>query len=709
MHMTKNSFSISKRLSLGFSAVLLLLMLTAGYGITQIIGLGKTFESFGTRSGEAVAASDLGQDLMSLQASIVRLAALNTHANQVEVQTNYARFRTNVERNADKSGIVALSRATREMEELVSGPESLAAIQNQVDAARANVSQAASQMSETVASMTRRVDQIGDVPAVAVVQDRVLKARMLIRSYQFTGSADEIGDALAALRDAERKFDQFDRMDSALAQNPLIQEGRKDLAIMFEGLYKIRSAIILREKSTARAMELGTQVAEALETGRTRTLNAMTATGAETKNVVDNAFWRSLTLAGTTVIIGVALAILIARSISTPIRKMTTAMRKLSEGHLETVVPGTGRRDEIGAMAVAMQFFKDAAIERQLIEATAAAQRQADADARHRIEAAAAEQAIAGERSFVIAKFGAGIRRLANGDFSLRMEEEMPGEYERLRHDFNEAVGQLSETIRAVSESANAIDWGSREISQGSDDLSKRTEQQAASLEQTAAALDELTANVSHSSKRADEARGVSQLANLHAAESARVVANTVDAMGKIAQSSVQISNIIGVIDEIAFQTNLLALNAGVEAARAGDAGKGFAVVAQEVRELAQRSATAAKEIKDLIRNSNNDVESGVELVRQTGEVLRTIEEQIVTVNQHMSAIATSAKEQSVGLAEINGAVNQMDHVTQQNAAMVEQTNAASATLAVEASRLRSLVAGFTFYDDHKPAVRRVA
>ena len=165
--------------------------------------------------------------------------------------------------------------------------------------------------------------------------------------------------------------------------------------------------------------------------------------------------------------------------------------------------------------------------------------------------------------------------------------------------------------------------------------------------------------------------------------------------MEDIERSSSEIATIIGVIDEIAFQTNLLALNAGVEAARAGEAGKGFAVVAQEVRELAQRSAKAAKEIKELSRNSSVEVQSGVRLVSETGDALKTIEGYIVTVNQHMDAIATSAREQSVGLAEVNSAVNQMDQVTQQNAAMVEESNAASATLASEAQRLRELIAQF--------------
>lgn len=287
------------------------------------------------------------------------------------------------------------------------------------------------------------------------------------------------------------------------------------------------------------------------------------------------------------------------------------------------------------------------------------------------------------------------LAQLAQGNLTHRITAEFPAKTAGLRSDFNETAAKLQETLNAVSVAASGILSGSSEISTSSDDLSRRTEQQAASLEETAAALDQITVNVANSSKRTEEARSVAVQANTSAAQSGKVVANAVDAMHKIEQSSNEISNIIGVIDEIAFQTNLLALNAGVEAARAGEAGKGFAVVAQEVRELAQRSAKAAKEIKDLIRNSSAEVQSGVTLVSETGEALKTIETYIVTINQHMDSIATSAREQSVGLAEVNTAVNQMDQVTQQNAAMVEESNAASATLAEEAGRLNQLISQF--------------
>ncbi|MGZ2426289.1 methyl-accepting chemotaxis protein [Rhizobium laguerreae] len=299
------------------------------------------------------------------------------------------------------------------------------------------------------------------------------------------------------------------------------------------------------------------------------------------------------------------------------------------------------------------------------------------------------------ERVQAVNAIGAALARLAQGDLSFTLDDPFAEDFEGLRRTMNEALSQMRNTLGAVAQSTSQIDTGTREISQSAEDLSRRTEQQAASLEETAAALDQITVNVANAAKRADEARHAASTASNNAEQSGKVVADAVGAMSRIKNSSRQISNIIGVIDEIAFQTNLLALNAGVEAARAGDAGKGFAVVAQEVRELAQRSAQAAKEIKDLIRNSSDEVSTGVKLVSETGEALRTIQQNIIAVNEHMEAITSSAREQATGLSEVNSAVNQMDQVTQQNAAMVEETNAASASLAQETTRLRQLIEAF--------------
>ncbi|HBF29491.1 methyl-accepting chemotaxis protein [Rhizobium sp.] len=376
-----------------------------------------------------------------------------------------------------------------------------------------------------------------------------------------------------------------------------------------------------------------------------------------------------------------------------PVRGLASVMGTLASGNFTATVAGAERRDEIGGMAQAVQVFKDNGLRALELENEAKANRTQSEAERARI--AAADRHRAEEMSQATSGLATGLKRLSEGDLGFRLSEPFASDFEALRNDFNTAVNQLAQTIGAVSEATFSIDNGTREISRSAEDLSKRTEQQAAALEETAAALDQITANVSNSSQRAQEARQVAAEANQSAKKSGEVVSNAINAMQRIEQSSSQISNIIGVIDEIAFQTNLLALNAGVEAARAGEAGKGFAVVAQEVRELAQRSAQAAKEIKDLIRNSANEVSTGVTLVEETGMALKVIEQQVVTINTQLDAIATSAKEQSVGLAEVNTAVNQMDQVTQQNAAMVEESTAASANLSLEVDQLRNRIALF--------------
>ena len=249
--------------------------------------------------------------------------------------------------------------------------------------------------------------------------------------------------------------------------------------------------------------------------------------------------------------------------------------------------------------------------------------------------------------------------------------------------------------MKVIIVNVAGITTGAGEISQASDDLSKRTEQQAASLEETAAALDQITATVRRTAAGARQASDAVTAAKGEAEHSGVVVTQAVSAMGQIEKSSQQISQIIGVIDEIAFQTNLLALNAGVEAARAGDAGRGFAVVAQEVRALAQRSAEAAKEIKGLISTSTQQVGQGVDLVGQTGKALQSIVAKVAEIDTLVSEISSSAQEQATGLAEVNTAVNQMDQVVQQNAAMVEQSTAASHSLANEAQEMARLVSRF--------------
>lgn len=381
------------------------------------------------------------------------------------------------------------------------------------------------------------------------------------------------------------------------------------------------------------------------------------------------------------------------RAIANPIVTTVERMEGLAAGDIETPIALTIHTDCVGRMVKAMVKFRDAAIAKAKRDA-------ADAEAviawrKEDGERAAREAEEARQDQLAIHGIADGLGRLADGDLVYRIETAFAPKTEKLRADFNAAVERLQQTMLGVRTNTEGMRSGISEITSASDDLSRRTEQQAANLEQTAATLDEITATVKHTAQGATHAQEVVTSAKADADRSGEVVRQAIAAMGGIEASSRQISQIIGVIDEIAFQTNLLALNAGVEAARAGDAGRGFAVVASEVRALAQRSAEAAKEIKSLISASTTQVGLGVDLVGETGKALARIVEKVAELNSVVSDIAASAKEESTALHQVNVALNQMDQVTQQNAAMVEETTAAAHTLSHDSEELGRLIGRF--------------
>ncbi len=404
---------------------------------------------------------------------------------------------------------------------------------------------------------------------------------------------------------------------------------------------------------------------------------------------------RTALLAGGMIVVALAglLGWLLSRATARPIIQMTSTMGRLAANDLDTEVRGRDRKDELGDMARAVQVFKDNGLALQRAESDKA--RLESQTAEERRGADEAKAASAAEQSMVVGSVAEGLSKLAAGDLTFRLTEAFPDAYKKLQDDFNDAMEKLLDAMKIIASNAEGITSGAGEISQAADDMSRRTEQQAATLEETAAALDEITATVKRTAEGAGQANAVVTGAQGDAQQSGEVVRQAVQAMHGIEKSAGEISQIIGVIDEIAFQTNLLALNAGVEAARAGDAGKGFAVVASEVRALAQRSAEAAKEIKALISASAQHVGQGVELVGKTGQALDRIVGQVAQISSLVAEIAASAQEQATGLSQVNTAVNSMDQVTQQNSAMVEQSTAASHSLATEAQELSRLVSRF--------------
>ena len=406
--------------------------------------------------------------------------------------------------------------------------------------------------------------------------------------------------------------------------------------------------------------------------------------------------------------IGLASAVFVGRTTARPLGQLRDAMLGLAGGDLEADIPALGRADEIGQMARAVAVFKEAGLDRLRLEQETLDQRQISEETQRSNEAERAERAR--EQEQVVSVIARGHEELSKGNLTHRIIETFPPAYEKLKDDFNEAIAQLERTLAVISQTTQGIRANAQEVSQASDDLSRRTEQQAASLEETAAALGQITATVRSAASGAEQARAVVGAADGDAKRGAQVVRQAVEAMGAIEKSAQQISRIIGVIDEIAFQTNLLALNAGVEAARAGDAGRGFSVVAAEVRALAQRSAEAAKEIKALISASTAQVGQGVQRVAETGAALERIMAQVAEVNSVIAGIASGAKEQATGLDEVNGAINQMDQMTQQNASMVGQSTATSRSLSRDTEQLAELITQFRLGDagDEDPLRREL-
>lgn len=339
----------------------------------------------------------------------------------------------------------------------------------------------------------------------------------------------------------------------------------------------------------------------------------------------------------------------------------------------------------------------------EMSEQAKAAQQQNMLDAQRRD----AERAKDNERlQFAIDSLGRGLDQLSKGDLRYRLNDAFDGSLEKLRVDFNSSMETLEQVIGELGQSALAMREGSNGVSNDAEDIARRTEQQAATLEETAAAIGRIADTVRSASERAGDAGRVVDETTRNATKSESIVSDAVEAMTEIENSSRQIGQIISIIDDIAFQTNLLALNAGVEAARAGEAGKGFAVVAQEVRELAQRSASAAKDINALIEKSSSQVGSGVTLVNKTGEALKSIGEQVKTINSYIASIVDSAREQANDISEINSAVAQMDQTTQHNAGRVSDATKSIRQLAIDADGLAAKLAVFNVNEAPAGAAR---
>ncbi len=445
----------------------------------------------------------------------------------------------------------------------------------------------------------------------------------------------------------------------------------------------------------------------------TTTLDIAKEHAAEQSALAQHDLLVQLSLLVAFIVFGGGMMLLVSRHVIGPLGAIQGAMLKLAGGDFAVVLPGLDRKDEIGAVANAVERFKVLAVDKARNEADAAMARQ-KADSERQAEAAraeaeaqakvAAERAQASEeQAYAFEALGSALGRLAEGDFTIRLDDDIPEAYAQIRDDFNLAIGRLHETIHAVADSTREVGNAAIEISTATNDLSQRVEEQAASLEETSSSMEEISATVKTNAQNAQQANTLTNSTRSVADRGGKVVAEAVTAMARIEESSRQISDIITVIDEIARQTNLLALNAAVEAARAGDAGRGFAVVASEVRSLAQRSSEAAKNITDLIAKSSDRVQEGVGLVNRAGTALSEIVDSIKQVADIVAGIAAASTEQATGLEQINRALNEMDEVTQRNSALVEENSATAKTLEQQSQDMQARIASFKL-DNGAPA-----
>jgi methyl-accepting chemotaxis protein len=534
------------------------------------------------------------------------------------------------------------------------------------------------------------------------------------RAYQLTAYAPDNKDfadvAESYDKNMQRMFDRFEKAAERFsAEKPAIDQfvtdANKIRAVLDKAIVAAKgnrdmNALAMLAAADPSIDTLATHLRQWNEEMEVKIAAAVTDLSSRNETTI----FGSATVLALAIAVTIGLSMLLATAgIIKPVARLRRKMMQLAEGDLSVDIDESARKDEIGGMATSVLVFQENARQRlRLEEQSQATEARAESERKLRD---AENMRHSTDVESAVSTLANALGKLAAGDVSHRIDVPFIAALDRIRLDFNAASEKLEATLAAVGMNAHSIEASAREIRAAADDLAHRTEQQAASVEETAAALEQITITTRDATTRAQEAEALVQQARTTAQASGSVVQRAVGAMKEIEKSSGEIGNIIGVIDEIAFQTNLLALNAGVEAARAGDAGKGFAVVAQEVRELAQRSAQAAREIKVLITASGNQVRNGAELVVETGETLHSIISHVEDISGRVRLIATSAREQLVGLQEINGAITTIDQATQRNAAMVEESTAASHALSGDIGTLNNLLGQFQLSgNERRPA-----
>jgi len=693
-----NKLSIKFQSAISVGVVLTLLVVLAAVGFISTVNLGGAFTEYRSTARQTVMVNSLVEDLFETRMSAFRYRIKPEPAEAEEVRANIqeihdAREQIETLFAGEPDKLAELERVNQQATSYVSAFQEMVTLQESRQVLVTKVRALGKSIRERITALlavTIRNSNADTTTKLVKAEESLLLGRLYFEKFLLTNSNTELTTAETNLNESLTAMASISKTPLVGVSQNEISDISTDIGSYLSQVGDIATIIAKRNNIRENTLDvLGPQMQAEYETIVDSIIARQDVLGPQGAATVSSTKWFVLIFSIVAVVLGAAIAFVLSNRISASIQKMASVMGDMSDGNYEIEVEGAEHQNEMGMMARALEKFKQAAIERiRLEEENAEGRKSADAARRER-------ESVSESLTRAVELLGDGLTRLAEGDLTVKLEEPFIESIDQLRLNFNASVEKLQQTMNEIRSNTVSIDESANEMQTAVDELSRRTEQQAASLEETSAALEQVTATVKSTSVRSDEAAEMATTARGSAEESSKVVAQAVEAMGRIEGASSEISNIINVIDEIAFQTNLLALNAGVEAARAGDAGKGFAVVAQEVRELAQRSAGAAKDIKTLITKSGEEVGSGVELVSATGTALETITGHVNEIASHIESIATAAKEQSSGLQEINMAVNEMDQATQNNAAMVEETTAVTHRVAEDVRNLSGQVGQF--------------
>jgi len=735
-----NGITVRKRIYGGFFGILFLLALVAGLGFWGFVTVGGNVGQYAKIASDTVRIQQIDRDVSDLRRNVLLFTEKEDKTALERVRTTQQSLRRNVDEAAGAATTASRKADIEAMTRLIG--EYGTHLDKAVELARARATMLNEILipvgNQALGALQGYRDAVGQRGGDMVVTtgrtfEQVLTARLFVARFFITPQAKQAEDAKKQLSLAMEKLRALAELEKDTALRRQLDQAVTAMAQYEQYFSETATTIFELERIVDKELApRGARFADLATQSRDGHLAELEQLRGSTLETVSAQKVLTGILSLIAMVLGIASAFLIARSILVPINRMTDAMGDLAGGALDVDVPALDRHDEIGQMAKAVQVFKQNAVDKKRMEEEAEAAREAQAKAeaeqRARETAIVAEVAevakaasagdldrrieLAGKDGFLL-NLCEGVNNLvhltgialkdvaqvlasvARGDLTQRITNEYGGLFGQLKGDVNQTADKLFEIVTNINSAAGQINSAASEVAAGSQDLSERSEQQASALEETAASMEELAATVRQNAANAQQANQLAAGAREVAAGGGEVVNNAITAMGRIESSSQKIEDIVGMIDEIAFQTNLLALNAAVEAARAGDAGKGFAVVAQEVRNLAQRSAQASKEIKGLIGESSVQVKGGAELVKGAGKTLEEILGSVKRVADIVAEIAAASSEQASGIDQVNAAVSQMDEMTQQNAALVEESAAAAHALEDQSRELNRLMGFF--------------